>query len=127
MLAQLDPKGAWAGLASVGMVERQRETAGKTTCETHYSLSSLDGEVTTFADAVRRHWGIENRLHWVLDIAFREDDSRVRVGHAAENFAVLRHIALNLLRQDHLYVCGSATLQVRAKRFLYTHRQIATV
>jgi predicted transposase YbfD/YdcC len=111
VLARLDPKGAWAGLASVGMVEREREIAGKTTRETHYYLSSLDGEVATFADAVRRHWGIENRLHWVLDIAFREDESRVRVGHAAENFAVLRHIALNLLRQDHSLKVG-----IKAKR-----------
>jgi predicted transposase YbfD/YdcC len=111
VLAGLDPQGAWAGLASVGMVEREREIAGKTTCETHYYLSSLDGDVTTFAHAVRRHWGIENRLHWVLDIAFREDDSRVRVGHAAENFAVLRHIALNLLRQDRSLKVG-----IKAKR-----------
>jgi predicted transposase YbfD/YdcC len=111
VLARLAPQAAWAGLASVGMVERERETAGKTTCETHYYLSSLDGDVVPFADAVRRHWGIENRLHWVLDIAFREDDSRVRVGHAAENFAVLRHIALNLLRQDH-----SVKVGIKAKR-----------
>ena len=63
VVARLDPQGAWAGLASVGMVERERETAGKTTCETHYYLSSLDGDVVPFADAVRRHWGIENCLH----------------------------------------------------------------
>jgi predicted transposase YbfD/YdcC len=114
VLAHLDPKGAWAGLASVGMVERERETAGKTTGETHYSLSSLQGDVATFADAVRRHWGIENRLHWVLDIAFREDDSRVRVGHAAENFAVLRPIALNLLRQDHSVNAGLKAKRLKA-------------
>jgi len=114
VLARLDPTGAWAGLTSVGMVERQRETAGKTTCETHYYLSSLGGDVIPFADAVRRHWGIENRLHWVLDIAFREDDSRVRVGHAAENFAVLRHIALNLLRQDHSVKVGMKAKRLKA-------------
>jgi predicted transposase YbfD/YdcC len=60
---------------------------------------------------VRHHWGIEHGLHWVLDIAFREDDSRVRVGHAAENFAIVRHIALNLLRQDRSLKVG-----VKAKR-----------
>ena len=93
------------------MVERERQTASKTTCETHYSLSRLDGEVATFADAVRRHWGSENRRHWVLDIAFREDESRVRTGHAAENFAVLRHMALPLLRQDRSLKVG-----IKAKR-----------
>jgi predicted transposase YbfD/YdcC len=110
-LATLDPTGKWVGLASVGLVERERRTAAETTHEVHYYLSSLDGDVATFARAVRSHWGIENRLHWVLDIAFREDESRVRVGHAAENFAVLRHIALNLLRQDRSVKAG-----IKAKR-----------
>ncbi len=111
LLAYLNPTGAWAALACVGMVERQRRIGPETTRETKYSISSLDGRATTFARAVRSHWGIENRLHWVLDIAFREDDSRVRTGHAPENFAVLRHIALNLLRREATARCG-----IKAKR-----------
>jgi predicted transposase YbfD/YdcC len=111
LLAYLNPAGAWAKLTSVGMVERERRTEAETSREVHYYLSSLGGDAPTFARAVRGHWGIENRLHWVLDIAFREDDSRVRTGHAAENFAVLRRIALNLLRQERSVQAG-----IKAKR-----------
>ena len=63
-------------------------------------MSSLLGNAVQFAQAIRTHWEIENRVHWVLDVAFREDLSRVRHGYAAENFAVLRHMALNLLRHE---------------------------
>jgi predicted transposase YbfD/YdcC len=101
LLAYLNAADAWPDLASVGMVVRERTTDAGTTRETHYYLSSLAGDVTTFATAVRGHWGIENRQHWVLDMAFREDESRVRTGHGAENLAVIRRIALNLIRQDH--------------------------
>lgn len=90
----------WPDLGCVGMVERERTTAGHTSRETAYYLSSLGGDVTTFAASVRGHWGIENGQHWVLDLAFREDESRVRVGHAAETLAVIRRIALNLIRLD---------------------------
>jgi predicted transposase YbfD/YdcC len=90
----------WPDLGCVGMVERVRVTDAGTSRETSYYLSSLDGEVAAFARAVRSHWGIENREHWVLDMAFREDESRVRVGDGAENVGVLRRIALNLIRLD---------------------------
>jgi predicted transposase YbfD/YdcC len=114
LIAYLNPTGDWAGLRSVGMVERERRTADETTQETCYYVSSLDGDGATFAHAARGHWGIENRLHWVLDIAFREDESRVRTGHAPENFAVLRHIALNLLRQDTSAKCGIKARRLKA-------------
>ena len=114
LLAYLDPAGAWAGLSSVGMVERERRVGTTTSRAVHYYLSSLDGPVAPFARAVRGHWGIENRLHWVLDIAFREDDSRVRAGHGAENLAVLRHLALNLLRQDHVTRAGIKARRLKA-------------
>jgi predicted transposase YbfD/YdcC len=93
-------KEKWEGLQSVGMVESVREIKGKTTIERRYFLSSLPLGVETFARAVRSHWGVENKLHWVLDVCFREDQSRAREGHAAENLATLRRLALNLLKRE---------------------------
>lgn len=91
---------AWEGLRSVGMVEAVREVDGKQTLERRYYLSSLPLDVATFARAVRGHWGIENKVHWVLDVQMREDQSRARAGYAAENLATLRRLALNLLNRD---------------------------
>jgi predicted transposase YbfD/YdcC len=90
----------WEGLRSVGMVESQRELDGKVTIERRYYLCSLKTEVQTFARAVRGHWGVENKLHWALDVSFREDQSRARQGYAAENLASLRRLALNLLKRE---------------------------
>jgi predicted transposase YbfD/YdcC len=90
----------WEGLRSVGMVEAMREIGGQRTVERRYYLSSLPLGVETFARAVRGHWGVENKLHWVLDVCFREDQSRARAGYAAENLATLRRLALNLLKRE---------------------------
>ena len=90
----------WEGLQSVGLVEAIREVGGQRTVERRYYLSSLPLDVQTFARAVRGHWGVENKLHWVLDVCFREDQSRARAGFAAENLATLRRLALNLLKQE---------------------------
>jgi predicted transposase YbfD/YdcC len=91
----------WAGLKRVGMVESQRRITGKpTTIERRYYLTSLDGGIEQFANAVRGHWGIENNLHWSLDVVFHEDDSRIRSGHAPENMTLMRKIALNLLVKE---------------------------
>lgn len=113
-IAYLNPKGAWKGLKSVGVVEATREMGDETTCETRYFISSLSGDVKEFGNAVRNHWGIENCVHWVLDIAFREDESRVRKGNGAQNLAILRHIALNLLRQEKSAKCGVKARRLKA-------------
>ncbi len=111
-LAYIDPERAWPNLTSVVCIESTRRVGDTVSVELRHYLSSLPADATALNTAIRRHWGIENRLHWVLDVAFREDDSRVRVDHAPENFAILRHIALNLLRQD----CSSKG-SVPTKRF----------
>ncbi len=90
----------WKGLRSLVKVSCQRQTSTGTSQDDRYFISSLKTPARQMLQAVRGHWSIENSLHWVLDIAFREDESRVRKDHAPENLSVLRHIALNLLKQD---------------------------
>lgn len=92
----------WKGLASVAVIESTREElGGKTSVERRYYISAIPGrDAGFFAAAQRAHWGIENNLHWVLDVIFREDQSRLRKGHGAENFSRLRRIALNLLKAN---------------------------
>jgi predicted transposase YbfD/YdcC len=101
--AELDwfaDRAKWPGLQSVGMVEGIREVDGQRKLERRCYLASLPLDVATFARAVRGHWGVENKLHWVLDVQMGEDNSRARAGYAAENLATLRRLALNLLRRE---------------------------
>jgi predicted transposase YbfD/YdcC len=91
---------AWVGLQTLVMVRATRQVGEETTVKTRYYISSLKTTAAKHLAIVRGHWSVENDLHWTLDIAFREDDCRVRVGHGDENFALLRHVALNLLKQE---------------------------
>lgn len=104
----------WEGLRCVAKVRARRTIDDKTTIEDRYYLSSLDGQASQLLIATRTHWGIENSLHWVLDIAFREDDSRVRKGHGAQNLATLRHIVLNLLKQEKTSKIGIKNKRLKA-------------
>lgn len=90
----------WPGLRSVVKVWARREQGGEVEEETRYFISTLPGDAGRLLSVIRTHWGIENELHWVLDMAFREDESRVRKDHGPENLAVLRQVALNLLKRE---------------------------
>jgi predicted transposase YbfD/YdcC len=112
-LAYLDPAGEWVGLRGIGMAEAERRVGEEVTRERRYFLTSLT-DAATFGRAARGHWGIENGLHWVLDMAFREDESRVRAGNGAENMIILRHIAVNLLKHEQTAKVGIKVKRLKA-------------
>jgi predicted transposase YbfD/YdcC len=90
----------WAGLHTIVRVQRERRWGGQTQHETAYYISSLPADAQRLLACTRHHWSIENSFHWVMDVTFREDDARLRTGDSPQNFAVLRHLALNILKQD---------------------------
>lgn len=96
----LEEKSKWKNFNLIGMVQSERHIGDKITQETRYFISSLPNDAKRFAKAVRDHWNIENQLHWVLDIAFREDESRVRDRNAATNLAILRRFAVTLCKAE---------------------------
>lgn len=110
-LAYVDPAGVWPELRSLVLVRAERRIGEKTSVEHRYYLSSLTRPARDIGSAVRAHWGIENSVHWVLDLAFRQDENRARVRHAARNLTTLHHLALNLLRQE-----TSSRIGLQAKR-----------
>ena len=100
----------WTGLQSIGMVTRESTVGDKTTTETRYFIGSIQADAKVFAKSVRGHWGVENNLHWCLDVTFREDDSRIRTGHAPACMSMFRHICLNLLQKE------TSKLSIKKKR-----------
>jgi predicted transposase YbfD/YdcC len=114
-LAYLNPKQRWPKLRSGVLVRSERHLGDKTEVGQHYFISSLSTSARRLGRAIRLHWRIENSLHWVLDVSFREADCRVRLGHGPENMAVLRHLALNCLARE-----------TSAKRSLHGQRLKAT-
>jgi predicted transposase YbfD/YdcC len=108
-------KRRWPGLKSIGRVESTRNIDNVIEKEVRYYITSLTYEdINDFARAARQHWGIENNLHWSLDVSFKEDSCRVRIGNAAENLATVRRIALNLLKQEKTRKTGIAAARKRA-------------
>ena len=102
------------GLRSIGMAEAQRRIGEQVSTERRYYIMSLAGDAQAFGAAVRSHWSVENGLHWVLDMAFQEDASRMRKDHSQLNFVVLRHMALNLLKQEPTAKCGIKARRLNA-------------
>lgn len=99
-LSAVRDRSKWIDLTSVVRLSHTRTVARKTTQETRYYITSLPPDAATLLQAVRDHWKIENQLHWSLDVSFREDESRVRIGHAGENLALVRKLALHVLQAD---------------------------
>jgi len=114
----------WEGLKSFGAVESVRDVGGVVTTERRYYLLSLTRNVRTFAKANRQHWGIENSVHWTLDVTFKEDDSRARMGHAAQNLATLRRLALNALKRE---TTSKASMRIKVKKAGWSNDYLLTV
>lgn len=108
----------WENLRPVAMVEAERHVGDKVSVERRFYLCSLPPDAKLLAHAVRSHWGIENQLHWVLDVQMGEDQCRIRAGHAAQNLATLRHIVLNLQRRN---PCDKLSIQAKQLQASWDH------
>jgi predicted transposase YbfD/YdcC len=117
-IAWLQERHAWLKLTSIAMVERERQQGEQKSVEVSYYISSRAGgthrAAQQLARAARGHWGIENQVHWVLDVQFNEDHCRVRCDHAAQNLVTVRHIGLNLLQQERTAKLGVKNKRLRA-------------
>jgi predicted transposase YbfD/YdcC len=112
-LGLIEKAAEWASLQALVRIESERyhKATGKTEREIRYYITSLSADAARLNSVIRQHWGIENKLHWVLDVGFGEDLDRKRAGHAAQNFSILNRIALNLLKQE-----KSSTRGIKGKR-----------
>ncbi len=109
----LPQKNAWKGLQTIICVHSERIIKGKKSQEDRYYISSLPPLTKDIASFIRKHWGIENKVHWILDVAFREDNQKAKAGHLSENFSLLRRIALNYLKQDKKVKAG---IEIKRKK-----------
>lgn len=113
-LQEVDPQGVWWQLSSIWQMERTRQLKGRVSRQVTYGISSLATSAQELAGYIRAHWHIENKLHWRLDVVFREDQSRVRQGAAAANLATLRRIAFNLLQREKTHKAGLKGKRLKA-------------
>jgi predicted transposase YbfD/YdcC len=113
-LSRIAPVGCWDGIENIGMVESERRIGDKIEQETRYFINRGDMRVQDFSNHVRSHWSIENNLHWRLDMIFHEDAAHLRVDHAPENMAIIRHIAVNLLTSERTMKVGTQAKRLRA-------------
>lgn len=116
-------KQAWPGLRSIGEVITVTERDGKETCDVRHFILSLEPKVRRFATAVRGHWGIENSLHWVLDVTFNEDQSRIRKDYGPDNFGLLRRFAVTLIKQD----TSPGSIRRKRKRAAWNNEALAKI
>ena len=105
---------SWTGLQSIGLIESVRKVDGETTTNKRYYLNSFSSDAQLLARAVRSHWGVENNVHWILDMAFKEDDCPIHSDHAPENLSQLRKMALNLLSREKTAKVGVANKRLKA-------------
>jgi predicted transposase YbfD/YdcC len=113
----------WPGLKSVVMVQSTREAGGKTECETRFYITSLVLIASLIGPLIRDHWAVENSLHWVLDMVFRDDECRLRTDHAPANFTTIKHMALNLIRR----APGKDSLRLKRKVAAWDDEFLASV
>jgi predicted transposase YbfD/YdcC len=115
-IGHLNPQVKWTGLRTAGLVEEERRVGTQVSTECGSYLLSRPLTARAFGAVVRSHWGIETRIHWIFDVAFREDETRIRAAYSPANMAILRHMALNLLTQERTAKVGTKAKHLKAGR-----------